>query len=412
MFSLSSLRKDFPFFAAHPNITFLDNAASTQKPQIVINELSRIYSIEYANIHRGIYDLSNVATNSFEESRKSIAEFLNVPESRNIIFTKGATESINLVAFSYLANKLQQNDEILISAMEHHANFVPWYELCRRTGAKLVIVNLTKDLFLDREDFYHKLSNKTKFIAITEMSNVLGIYTNLEDIIKTANDRNIPILVDGCQSVIHKIVNLKEMNVDFFVFSMHKLYGPNGVGILYINPRIEKSMIPYQYGGEIVQKVSIDEVIYEDLPHKFEAGTPAIAEINSLSTLIKYLTSLPRLDIKKHEQDLYSYMISEMRKLENYTLYCPSLSEKNLENEYGDIAHSIISFRHNVAHSSDIGTILNKKNVAIRTGHHCAQPLMNYLNIDSTARASLGMYNSFDDIDRLIDGLRTVNKLF
>ena len=402
---MSVVRKDFPFFnqpnkKSNNDIVFLDSAASTQKPQKVIEKLNNIYSRHYANIHRGIYDLSAKLTNDFEKARSNISKYINASSETEIIFTKNATEAINLVAHSYGESFVNNDDEILISAMEHHSNIVPWQQLCKERKAKLKIIPINNDGQITLDKFQKLLSNKTKIIAITHMSNVFGSIVDIKKIIQLTKKIDAKILVDACQSIAHMKIDVHELDCDFLVFSSHKLYGPAGVGILYGKQKLLDKMKPYQTGGSMVKTVTFNEVNFLKSPHKFEAGTPAIAEVIAFSEALQYMKEIDLESVWSNEKKIAKYIRSEIKKLGNY---------KILGN---DDEGSIISILHAGAHHSDIGDILNQCGVAIRTGHHCTQPLMNFLNITGAARISLGIYNNFNDADKLIQALKKVNQLF
>ena len=402
---MNTIRKDFPFFNQSSekdssDIVFLDSAASTQKPQGVIKKLNDIYSHHYANIHRGIYDLSAKLTNDFEKVRSDVSKYINANSEKEIIFTKNATEAINLVAYSYGKDFINADDEILISAMEHHSNVVPWQQLCKERKAKLNIIPITNDGQILLDKLQHMLSNKTKIIAITHMSNVLGTIIDIKKIAKLAKQVDAKILVDACQSIAHMKIDVQDLDCDFLAFSSHKLYGPTGVGILYGKQKLLNKMQPYQTGGSMVKTVTFSGTSFLESPYKFEAGTPAIAEIIAFGEALQYLKEIDLKSIWSNEKNIAKYIRSEIRKLKNY---------KILGN---DNESSIISILHIKAHHSDIGDVLNKCGVAIRTGHHCAEPLMNFLNITGTARISLGIYNNFDDANKLIQALKKFDQLF
>jgi cysteine desulfurase / selenocysteine lyase len=392
------IRKDFPFFKN--NIVFLDSAASSQKPKRVIDKIHEIYSHNYANIHRGIYDLSATLTNDFEKTRFSVSKYINANSEKEIVFTNNATEAINLVAHSYGRDVVQEGDEVLISAMEHHSNIVPWQQLCKERKAKLKIVPITDDGNIILDKFERMLSEKTKIIAITHMSNVFGSIVDIKSIANLAKKVGAKILVDACQSIVHMKIDVQELECDFLAFSSHKLYGPTGVGVLYGKQTLLDKMSPYQTGGSMIQNVSFHKTSFLDSPHRFEAGTPAIVETIAFGEALHYMESINLESAWENEKKIAKHIRKEIKALGNYKLFG------------NDNESSIISILHSNAHHSDIGDVLNKYGVAIRTGHHCAQPLMTHLGITGTARISLGIYNNFSDADRLIAALTEVNKIF
>ncbi len=397
---MNKIRKDFPFFNQKNCITFLDSAASSQKPKCVIDKLVEFYSHNFANIHRGIYDLSAKATEDFEKVRSSVAKFINASSDKEIIFTKSATEGINLVAYSFGKKFITEGDEILISAMEHHSNIVPWQQLCDERNATLKIIPISKDGKLKFDEYEKLISAKVKLIAITHMSNVFGEVIDIKRVVKIAKKYGAKVLVDACQSVAHTKIDVTDLDCDFLVFSSHKLYGPTGVGVLYGKYQMLESIPVYQTGGSMIEDVSFERSTFLKPPHKFEAGTPAIAEVIAFGEVLRYLSSIDLLKHWQEEKEIADHIRSEIKKLKNFTIF---------ENED---ATSIISITHKNAHHSDIGEILNKSKVAIRAGHHCAKPLMDFLGVSGVARISLGIYNSLEDADALIQALKKVNKFF
>jgi cysteine desulfurase/selenocysteine lyase len=394
---MSIVRKDFPFFNQKDCQVFLDSAASTQKPKKMLDALNTFYSHEYANIHRGIYNLSAKATKEFERARKTVANFINAD---SVVFTKNATEAINLVAHSYGRAFINEGDEILISAMEHHSNIVPWQQLCIEKKAKLRIIPITQDGEVRLDELKKMLSDKTKFISITQMSNVFGSVVNIKEIIQLAKEVGAKILVDACQSIAHVKVDVLDLDCDFLAFSAHKLYGPTGIGVLYGKSETLANMPPYQTGGSMIKDVDFDHTTFLETPHKFEAGTPAIAEVIAFRATLEYLESIDLASIWQEEKRIAQHIREEIAVIGGYKIF-------------GNCAESsIVSITHAKAHHSDIGDVLNQCDVAIRTGHHCAAPLMNYLGVSGVARISLGIYNSMEDANRLIAALKKVNKIF
>ncbi len=393
---MNIIRKDFPFFNQKDCITFLDSAASSQKPKCVIDKLLEFYSYNYANIHRGIYNLSSKATENFEKVRTNVAKFINSSSYKEIVFTKSATEGINLVAHSFGKKFINKGDEILISTMEHHSNIVPWQQLCKEKKAKLTVIPIKKTGDLDFIELEKIISTKVKIIAVTQMSNVFGSVVDIKKVVKIAKKYGAKVLIDACQSIAHMKIDVTDLDCDFLVFSSHKLYGPTGVGILYGKYDLLDYMDVYQTGGSMIEDVSFEKTTFLKSPHKFEAGTPQIAEVIAFGEAIDYLNSINLEKYWKEEEEIAKYI----KKLDNFNIF-----EANQDT-------SIISITHKKAHHSDIGEILNKCNVAIRTGHHCAKPLMDYLKIPGTARISLGIYNNYEDAEKLITALNKFNKLF
>ncbi|MSO13736.1 aminotransferase class V-fold PLP-dependent enzyme [Rickettsiales endosymbiont of Trichoplax sp. H2] len=397
---MNIIRKDFPFFNQKDCITFLDSAASSQKPKCVIDKLLEFYSYNYANIHRGIYNLSSKATENFEKVRTNVAKFINSSSDKKIVFTKSATEGINLVAHSFGKKFINKGDEILISTMEHHSNIVPWQQLCKEKKAKLTVIPIKKTGDLDFIELEKIISTKVKIIAVTQMSNVFGSVVDIKKVVKIAKKYGAKVLIDACQSIAHMKIDVTDLDCDFLVFSSHKLYGPTGVGILYGKYDLLDYMDVYQTGGSMIEDVSFEKTTFLKSPHKFEAGTPQIAEVIAFGEAIDYLNSINLEKYWKEEEEIAKYIKTEIKKLDNFNIF-----EANQDT-------SIISITHKKAHHSDIGEILNKCNVAIRTGHHCAKPLMDYLKIPGTARISLGIYNNYEDAETLITALNKFNKLF
>ena len=398
---IKQIRQDFPFFRHHPELVFLDSAASAQKPNVMIDLLVNAYTQEYANVHRGLYQLSDIATRRFEEARKKVADFIGAASDKTIVFTKGATESINLVALSWGMRNVDETSEIIITQMEHHANIVPWQQLCKEKGAKLLVAPINDMGELKMDEFEQLLSKNTALIAITHASNVLGTINDIKAIAEKARLYGATLLVDACQSAAHFSINVQDLDCDFLVFSAHKLYGPNGVGVLYAKEETLNSMMPYQTGGAMVTEVTERDAKFQPPPLRFEAGTPCIAEVIAFAASIDYLNQLPRNELKEYHDVLLKYVSAEIRKLNNFRIL--AMPQDRI---------GVLSFVHKNAHSSDIGQILDKQNIAIRTGHHCAMPLMQALGIESSARCSLGIYTNFRDVERFIAGLTKIDQLF
>ena len=393
-----NLKNRFPVFKKNPNLVFLDTAASALKVDTMIETITECYSYEYANIHRGIYELSAKLTKRYEESRLLVSKFVNAPSVNNIIFTKSATEAINLVSSCLSENYFEDGDEVLVSSLEHHANLVPWHLI--RKKIKIIAANINSKGELDYNDLINKINTKTKLVSLTHMSNVTGSITDFEEIKIKIKKLNIPILIDGCQYVPHKKLDIKELDPDFYVFSAHKLYGPTGLGILYMKEDWINKLKPYQGGGSMIKNVEIDSSTYVDGPYKFEAGTPPIAQVVGLASCINFINEVGIRNIFSYENNLSKYAYQELKKINDIKIY-------------GDFKNqtSIISFNIDGLHFNDLAMLLDKKNIAIRTGHHCAQPFMKHFNITGNARMSFGVYNSKDDIDFFISSINEVKKI-
>ncbi len=393
-----NLKKRFPVFEKNPDLVFFDTAASALKVDSMIKAITECYSYEYANIHRGIYGLSSKLTKRYENSRVSVSKFINSPSSNNIIFTKSATEGINLVSSCLSESYFRDDDEVLVTSLEHHANLVPWHLVSKKI--KIITADIKGTGELDYNDLLEKINSKTKLLAITHMSNVTGSITNFEEIKIKANKFNIPILIDGCQYIPHKKLNIKELDPDFYVFSAHKLYGPSGLGVLYMKDKWIDKLGPYQGGGSMIKNVETDSSTYLDGFQKFEAGTPPIAEVIGLSSSLDFINEVGIDKIYKFENKLTKYAYDQMKRNNDMIIY-------------GDFKNqtSIISFNLKNVHFNDLAMLLDKKNIAIRTGHHCAQPFMKFFNISGNARMSLGIYNTKDDIDYFIKCIDEVKKI-
>jgi cysteine desulfurase/selenocysteine lyase len=402
--AVDNIRADFPILRktihGHP-LVYLDNAATTQKPQCVLDVLSQYYSEKNANIHRGVHHLSTIATEAYENARITVQKFINAKQAKECIFVRGATEAINLVAASFGGKFVNSGDEVLISAMEHHSNIVPWQMLCQAKGAHLKVIPMNERGELKLETIEQLFSKKTKLLAITHASNALGTRNPLAEIIQSAHAHHIPVLVDGAQSAPHLKIDVQALDCDFFTFSSHKTYGPTGVGVLYGKTHLLEAMPPYQGGGEMILEVSFEKSTYNELPFKFEAGTPAIGEVIAFGSALEYLERLGWDFITKHEKTL-------LRDATEKLLAFPGLKIIGTAKE----KVGVISFTLDGVHPHDIGSILDQFGVAIRTGHHCAMPIMDFFNVPATARASFGIYNTIDDIDKLIRGLHEVRRIF
>ncbi len=394
---MTSYRKDFPILDQQVNgapLVYLDNAATSQKPHVVIDALKDYYHRYNANVHRAVHALSDQATVAFEHARDRVREFVNAGSRNEIIFTRGTTESINLVANCY-TGLLKPGDEILISHMEHHSNIVPWQMLAARTNAVLKACDVNSQGDIDLESFAELLTDKTKIVAIAHVSNALGTVNPLQQIIEQAHEAGAVVVVDGAQAVPHFDVDVSALDCDFYAFSGHKMYGPTGIGVLYGKEKLLDVLPPWQGGGEMIETVSINKSTYNTLPYKFEAGTPNIAGAIGLGAAIDYLTQLPRDEIKTSEDELLRLTLSQLKQIDGVRLV--GEPEKRI---------SVVSFLVDGSHPHDVGTLLDQQGIAVRTGHHCAMPLMAHLGIPGTVRASFSLYNSPEDVDRLIAGVR------
>jgi len=398
IFNIESIRKDFPILDQEINgapLIYFDNAASTQKPTAVINAIKSYYENDHSNVHRGVHSLSIRATELYEASRKKVTDYINANNSNEIIFTKGTTDSINLVAHS-LTNSIKQSDEIVITTMEHHSNIVPWQELCKRTGASLKIAPIDHNGELMIEELEKLLCKNTKILALTHTSNTLGTINPIKEIITMAHHLNIKVLIDGAQAIGHQNIDVQDLDCDFYAFSGHKLYGPTGIGVLYGKEDLLNELEPYQFGGEMILKVTFDETTYNSLPYKFEAGTPNIAGAIGLEKAIGYLESVNLNACVKQETAVTKYALKQLKDFSNIKLIGNSNNRS-----------SIISFTIENIHPHDIGTILNQKGIAMRTGHHCTMPLMDFYNIPGTIRASFSFYNTENEVDEMVAALQT-----
>ena len=395
------IRSEFPVFEKHPELIFLDTAASAQKPKSVIESINNCYSYKYANIHRGIYKLSTNLTDEFENVRSKTSKYINSESANNIIFTKSATEAINLVASCFSEKFLGKGDEVLLSYLEHHANIVPWQIAAEKKGFKIVVINISKEGKLDYDDMINKINSKTKLISITQMSNVIGTTVDMQRVKENAKKLNIPFLIDGCQYIAHATVDVSNLDCDFYVYSGHKLYGPSGVGVLYMKSQWFELFNPYQGGGSMIENVDFAKTTFATGYHKFEAGTPPIAQVIGLGASYDFISRFKLKEVFDYEKDLYEYAVEKLKFLNDVKIIGHS-------NDKG----AILSFTIDNIHSNDIGMILDQFNVAIRTGHHCAQPLLKKLNLNATARASFGIYNTKDDVDKFIDAIKETKKFF
>lgn len=401
MYNVEAIRADFPILKSivhkHP-LVYLDNGATTQKPQVVLDAIERAYTTANANVHRGVHFLSQKATEEHEESRRRVARFINAESDRQIIFTRGTTESINLVATCFGARYVKTGDEIVISTMEHHANIVPWQMLCERTGAKLRVIDITPEGEIDMTHYQSLLNEHTRIVAVTQVSNVLGTINPIKEMIELAHQRGIPVLVDGAQAIAHTKVDVQELGADFYAFSSHKIYGPTGIGVLYGKEELLNEMPPYMGGGEMIAKVTFEKTTYNELPFKFEAGTPDYVGTTALAAALDYVESIGIEAIAKHETELLDYASERL------------LSEFPKAFILGTSAHkgATLAFGIEGIHPFDLGTLLDQLGIAIRTGHHCAEPLLNHYGHTAIARASFGMYNTKEEVDSFISALHRV----
>ena len=403
-FDVDLIRKDFPILQQTVNgkpLVYLDNAATAQKPQAVISAISRYYTTHNANIHRGVHRLSVQATEAYELARAKVQAFVGAARREEIIFVRGATEAINLVAQTYGRTHIGEGDEIVISTMEHHSNIVPWQILCEQTGAVLRVVPINDAGELELEEFEKLLNPRSKFVAITHVSNALGTINPVGEIIRIAHRHGLPVLLDGAQATPHIAVNVEELDCDFYVFSSHKMFGPTGVGVLYGKMALLESLPPYQGGGEMIKSVTFEKTTYNDLPHRFEAGTPNIAGVIGFGAAIDYLTSVGLERISAYEHGLLTYATAAISAIPEVRLI-GTASQKA----------AVVSFVVEGVHPHDVGTILDQEGIAVRTGHHCAQPVMQRFGVPATVRASLAFYNTHDEIDALAAAVRQVVAVF
>lgn len=404
MFDIARVRQDFPILSQQvydKTLVYFDSAASAQKPTAVIDAIKRTYETEYANVHRGVHYMSQKATDAMEGAREKVRAFINAKSEREIIFVRGATEGINLVAECWGRQNLKSGDEIILSQMEHHSNIVPWQLIAERTGAVIKVVPVNDAGELEMDAYEALLGDRTAMVALTHVSNALGTITPMAEIIRLAHERDVPVLVDGCQAIPHLPVDVQALDADFYVFSGHKLYGPSGIGVLYGKEALLDALPPYQGGGEMIDQVTFEKTTYADLPFKFEAGTPHIAGIIALGAAVDYLNGLGLERVAAHEDDLLAYGTEQLGKI-NSLRFIGTAAEKT----------AILSFVLDDVHPHDVGTILDREGVAVRTGHHCAQPIMERYDIAATVRASIGLYNTREEIDTLVTALGRVQEIF
>ncbi|MBO6678998.1 cysteine desulfurase [Parvibaculum sp.] len=403
-YDVEKIRTDFPILSREvygKPLVYLDNAASAQKPRAVLDAVSEAYGNEYSNVHRGMHYLSNAATEKFEAARETARAFLNAASTDEIVFTSGATDAINLVASSFVEPMIGEGDEIILSVLEHHSNIVPWHFMRERHGAVLKYVPVTDEGDLDIEAYQKLFTPRTKMVALTSMSNALGTITPIKEMIGIAHERGVPVLVDACQGTVHMPTNVRDMDCDFLVCSGHKLYGPTGIGLLYGKAEHLKSMRPYRGGGEMIREVGLDNVTYAAPPHRFEAGTPAIVQAIGLGAALSYIESVGRDRILAHEMALRDYATRRLSEINSLRIIGTTKSKG-----------SIVSFVMDNAHPHDIATVIDRAGVAVRAGHHCAQPVMERFGVGATTRASFGMYNTLEEVDRLAEALIDSKKFF
>ena len=404
-FNVEKIRNDFPILSRMVNdrpLVYLDNGASAQKPQVVIDAVTKSYSEEYANVHRGLHFLSNLATDNYESVRGIISKFLNATSENNIILNSGTTEGINLIAYSWAMPHLEAGDEIILSVMEHHANIIPWHFLRERMGVKLIWVDVDANGYLDPDRVTEAITDRTKLVAITHVSNVLGTIVDVKAITKAAHNLGVAVLVDGSQAAVHMPVDVTDIDCDFYAITGHKLYGPSGSGAIYVKTERMAEMRPFMGGGDMIREVGQELITYNDVPMKFETGTPAIVEQIGLGVAVDYMMSIGMSNIYAYEKKLCDYARGRLN----------GLNWLNVQGIPNDKA-AIFSFTLNgPAHPHDISTVLDKKGIAVRAGHHCAQPLMEFLGVSSTCRASFAMYNTTSEVDSLVEGLEFCQELF
>jgi len=403
-FDPESVRRDFPILKRRVRgnpLVYLDNAATTQKPQPVIDALVQYYASQNANVHRGIHHLSEIATQAYEDVRAKVQRFINAASVREIVFVRGATEAINLVASSFGHAYLNAGDEVVITGMEHHSNIVPWQLACQRRGAHLIVVPITDSGEVVVEEYERRLSPRTKIAALTHVSNALGTVNPVKEMVRLAHQKGIPVLVDGAQAMPHLRVDVRELGCDFYVFSGHKMFGPTGIGVLYGKEEILSAMPPYQGGGDMIKSVSFERTIYHDLPYRFEAGTPNIADGIAYGAALDYLTRLDWQVVANYERALLLYATNAVSTVSGLRIIGTATEKAG-----------VVSFVLDGIHPHDIGTILDQEGIAIRTGHHCAQPVMDRFGIPATARASFAFYNTQEEADRLVIGIQKVVEVF
>ena len=404
MFDINTIRNDFPILGRKVYdrpLVYLDNAATTQKPRCVVEAITDEYYNVNANVHRGVHYLSQQATDLHEEAREKVRRFINARSTSEIIFTRGTTESLNLVASSFCDEFMQEGDEVIVSVMEHHSNIVPWQLQAAKKGISMRVIPMTDEGELRLDEYERLFTDRTKLVSVTHVSNVLGTVNPVDEIIRIAHSHGVPVMVDGAQSAPHFAVDVQAMDCDFFAFSGHKMYGPTGVGVLYGKEDWLDRLPPYQGGGEMIESVSFERTVFERLPFKFEAGTPDYVATNGLAKAIDYITAIGMDNIRRHEHELTEYAMRRLAEVEGIRIF--GTAERK---------DAVVSFLVGDIHHLDMGTLLDRLGIAVRTGHHCAQPLMQRLGIQGTVRASFALYNTKEEIDALVDGIKRVSKMF
>ena len=404
MFDINQIRNDFPILGRKVYdrpLVYLDNAATTQKPRPVVEAITEEYYNVNANVHRGVHYLSQQATDLHEGAREKVRQFINARATSEIIFTRGTTESLNLVASSFCDEFMREGDEVIVSVMEHHSNIVPWQLQAAKRGISIRVIPMTDEGELKMDEYEKLFTERTKIVSVTHVSNVLGTVNPVEEIVRIAHEHGVPVMVDGAQSAPHFAVDMQAMDCDFFAFSGHKMYGPTGVGVLYGKEDWLDRLPPYQGGGEMIESVSFEKTVFERLPFKFEAGTPDYVATHGLAKAIDYLTALGMDNIQMHEQELTRYAMRRLAEVDGLRVF--GTSERK---------DAVVSFLVGDIHHLDMGTLLDRLGIAVRTGHHCAQPLMLRLGIQGTVRASFALYNTKEEIDTLVDGIKRVSKMF
>lgn len=406
MYDINKVREDFPILSrtvyGRP-LVYFDNAATTQKPRCVVEAMTEEYYNVNANVHRGVHYLSQQATDLHEQARETVRKFINAPSASEVIFTRGTTESANLVVSSFAEAFMSEGDEVIISTVEHHSNIVPWQLQAAKRGIAIRVIPMNDDGSLDMEAYAAMFNERTKIVSVTHVSNVLGSINPVEQIISIAHAHDIPVMIDGAQSTPHFAVDVQALDCDFFTFSGHKIYGPTGIGVLYGKEKWLDRMPPYQGGGEMIESVTFERTVFERLPFKFEAGTPDYVATHGLAKALDYVSALGMDNIAKHEADLTRYAMERMMQIDGMRIFGP---------QNPDIKDAVISFQLRDIHHLDMGTLLDRLGIAIRTGHHCAQPLMDRLGVAGTARASFALYNTREEIDIMIAGIERVSKMF
>ena len=404
MYDVAAIRQDFPILGREvykKPLVYFDNGATTQKPRRVVDAMVDEYYNVNANVHRGVHFLSQQATDLHEQSRERVRQFINAKSTSEIVFTRGTTESINLLAFCFGEAFVHEGDEIIVTEMEHHSNIVPWQMMCERKGALLKVIPITDDGRLCMDSYRQLLSEKTRLVCCTHVSNVLGTINPIKEIVKIAHSNGSLVLIDGAQSTPHFAVDVQDIDCDFFAFSGHKIYAPTGIGVLYGKEQLMEKLPPYQGGGEMIQKVTFEKTTYNDLPYKFEAGTPDYVASHALAAALDYVSGLGMDNIFQHEHELTTYAIARLQEVEGMRIFGPM-----------DGRDAVISFLVGNIHHLDMGTLLDRLGIAVRTGHHCAEPLMTRLGITGTVRASFGLYNTKEEVDALVAGVKRVAQMF